>query len=129
MVKFNFRYIQLVMGVYFNAVTAQEQIAQLLDMSSPPDLAGERITLSELDEATQMFMESSEVYKLQALYKDMAQLHISPAVMPYLALIILYTYSPSYEGNLDDYNEVLKLNQDARQMLFCFLAQVRRPTF
>ena len=117
-----FRYIQLVLGIYFNGKTAQEQIVSLLGMILPPDWVGERVTLSDLDEATQMFRELSEVYKLQALHNDMAMLDINPATMPYLALIILYTYSPCYEGNLDDYNEVLKLNQDARQMLFSFLA-------
>ena len=108
--------------MYLNAPTAQDQVAYLLGMASQPSWEGERVTLSELDEATQMFTESSEVYKLQALHKELDMLQICPAVMPYLALIVLYTYSPSYEGNLDNKNEVLRLNQEARLMLFSFLS-------
>ena len=126
------------MSIYFNAATAQEQIACLLDMS-PPDWVGVRVALTEIDEATQMFTEPSEVFKLQDLYNDLnitnnisqPQTSGHQAVMPYLALIILYTYSPNFEGHVENHSEVHKLNQDARQMLFSFLtaSQVLRGGF
>ena len=61
----------------------------------------------------------SEIFKLNNLYEELGRLLMSRNIMAYLALAILYSYST--DNNLDSSSEILRLNQEARQMLFSYL--------
>ena len=116
------RFIQLVLGAYHNAPTAQAQMAALFGThcagGAEEFTSSKKISLQELNDGTKMFEEVSEIFVLRSLYNEMGTFPAS--IHPYLALTILYNYGPQLEIMLEDATQIFELSRDARHMLFSF---------